>query len=139
MPGGKFCKQGKFGVERSAEFRERKMSRFASKLGLNDEQKIQFESAKKNQRIIMKPLRDKKQSLRVQLKNLDPTAADYDEKLTGLANIKAGLTRQMMMARGETRKQMAKILTAEQQAKMKQMRKRRGGYFKCGGMHKHFH
>jgi Spy/CpxP family protein refolding chaperone len=67
------------------------------------------------------------------MSQLDPTASDYDAKLAEVANIKAAMSSERTLAKGEMRKQMAQILTPEQQAKMKAFKKeRRGGGFRRG-------
>jgi len=97
----------------------------SSKLGLSETQKTQMQSLMQNQRNLMKPLRNEKQGLRKEMKALDPTAADYPAKLADIANRKAELVRQMTMARGNKRQQMAQILTPEQRAMKQQMREQR--------------
>jgi Spy/CpxP family protein refolding chaperone len=67
------------------------------------------------------------------MNQLDPTASDYDAKLAEVANTKAAMSRERTLAKGDIRKQMAQILTPEQQAKMKAFQKeRRGGGFRRG-------
>jgi len=130
--GGKNC-GGKKGGKPSAEMMEKRFDRMGAKLGLSDEQKEQMKSFRENKKNSMRSLRDQKKSLREQMRQLDPKADDYDQKLAEIANTKAELTRSMTIARGESRKQMAQILTPEQQEKMQEMRK-----YKKGGHHRGF-
>jgi len=80
---------------------------------------------KQNSRNEMKPLRFEKRALRKELRNLDPSASDYSAKLADIANRKAEIVRQMTILRGSKRQQIVQILTPEQQAKFKEMRKNR--------------
>lgn len=123
--GGKHGKHGKYSQEQKAEYMQKRMERMSSKLGLSETQKTQVQSLMQNQRNLMKPLRDEKRGLRKEMKALDPTAADYPAKLAGIANREAELVRQMTIAKGNKRQQMAQILTPEQRAMKQQMRDKR--------------
>ena len=129
--GGKHC-GGKHGGKPSAEMMQKRLDRMAEKLGLNDAQKQKVKALKENKRNSMKPLREQGKALREQMAQLDPRASDYDQKLAEIANTRAELTRSKTMTKGDIRKQMAQILTPEQQAKMKEMRKNRKGGFRRG-------
>ncbi len=132
---GPTCKQGgkhggKRGMDKS-EFMQKRFERMSTKLGLSDTQKTQVQELMQNHRNAMKPLRDEKRALRTEMMNLDATVADYDSKVEGIANRKSAVVRQMTIANGNKRKQMAGILTPEQQAAKKSMhsnRKARHGH-----------
>ncbi len=115
---------------------EKRLTRMAAKLGLSDEQKTQVQALKLNSRNDIKPLRDEQRALRKEIRQLDPNATDYAAKLADAANRQAELTRQMIVAKGTKRQEMASILTPEQLAKHKEMRaSRKGG--KRGGKRHH--
>ena len=132
---GPMCKHGgkhagKGGMDKS-EFMQKRIERMSTKLGLSDTQKTQVQKLIQNHRNAMKPLRDEKRALRTEMMNLDVTAVDYDSKVEGIANRESAVVRQITIARGHKRKQMAGILTAEQQATKKAMhanRKARHGH-----------
>lgn len=107
------------------EFMQKRLDRMSSKLGLSDEQKTQFKTLVETQENLVKPLRDEKKALRIEMKNLDPASTDYAKKLADIANRKAELVRQLTIARGNKRQQMAQILTPEQRAKKQEMRESR--------------
>ncbi len=120
------------------EHRQKRLDRISTKLGLSEEQKTKFQALRQNSRNEIKPLRNEKRALRKEIRQLDPNASDYSAKLADAANRQAELTRQMIIARGNKRQQMATILTPEQLAKKKEMRaKRKGGFHKR--MHRKHH
>ncbi len=126
---GPMCKQGgkhggKGGMDKS-EFMQKRLDRMSTKLGLSDEQKTQVQELMQNQRNAMKPLRDEKRALDNEMRNLDVAASDYDAKVEDIANRKSAVVRQMTIARANKRKQMAGILTPEQQAAKKAMHENR--------------
>jgi len=141
--GGKHCGGkhggGKHGGKPTVEMMQKRLDRMAYKLGLSDAQKQQLITLKENKRNNMKPLREQGRALSKQIAQLDPKASDYDQKLAGIANTKAELTRSKIIAKGEMRKQMANILTPEQQAKMKELRKNRKGGSRHGKGKRHGH
>jgi len=104
------------------EFMQKRLDRMSKSLGLSDAQKQQVQTIMENHRNTIKPLRDEKRSLRGEIKKLDPNASDFTAKLADIANRKAELVRQLTMARGNKRQQMAQVLTDEQRAKRKAMR-----------------
>jgi len=108
-----------------AEKMEKRLNRMASKLGLSEEQKTQFRALKQNRRNELRPLRNEQRAIRKEIRELDPNASDYSTKLADAANRQAELTRQMIIAKANQRQQMATILTPEQLAKKKEMRKKR--------------
>lgn len=123
---------GKYDGKPSAEMIQKRLDRMAEKLGLSDVQKQQVKVLRDNKRNNMESLREQGKTLHEQMAQLDPNASDYDQKLAEIANTRAELVRSRTIAKGETRKQMAQILTPEQQAKMKEMRKNRKGGFRRG-------
>ncbi len=126
--------EGKHSAEKRAQFMQKRMNRIANKLGLSDEQKAQWSALRKNKRNTLKPLREERKSLRKQINQLDPKASNYDSQLAELANTQSELTRQVIMIKGDSRKQMAQFLSPDQIEKMKSMRKhRRGGFHRGHG------
>lgn len=119
------CKHGKKGGEYSEKRMQKKMERMTEKLGLSAEQSEQMKAAMKSSHETMKGYRTQMQSVHESMRNLDPDAADFDTQLASLANQKGELVRQMTLAKGKKRQAMAKILSPEQRAKMKQMRAER--------------
>ena len=125
VPGGQFG--GKHGGERSAEHMQKRLDHMAQELGLSDAQKQQVKALFENKRNNMKPQHEERKALHERMAQLDPTASDYDQKLAEIANTKSELSRQRTISKGQTRKQMAQILTPEQQVKLKELRKNRKG------------
>jgi Spy/CpxP family protein refolding chaperone len=120
-------KHGEYSAEKKAEYMQKRLDRMSAKLGLSETQKTQVQALMQNHRNTMKPLRDEKRALRQEMKNLDPAATDYAEKLAGVANRKGALESQITLAKGNKRQQMAQILTPEQRAKMQEMRAKHKG------------
>lgn len=117
---------------------QKRLDRMSTKLGLSDDQKTQLQALKLNNRNDIKPLRDEQRALRKVIRELDPSASDYANKLADSANQQAELTRQMIVAKGNQRQQMATILTPEQLAKKKEMRaSHKGGNHKRKGNRHH--
>lgn len=116
---------GKHGGEYSEQRMQKKMERMTEKLGLSAEQSERMKAAMKSKHESMKGFREQKRALHESMRNLDPTAADFDTQLEALANQKAELTRQMTIAKGKQRQTMANILNKEQRDKMQQMRTER--------------
>ncbi|MEH6456675.1 MAG: Spy/CpxP family protein refolding chaperone [Cocleimonas sp.] len=108
---------------------EKRLNRMATKLGLTDTQKTQLQALKQNSRNEIKPLRNEQRALRKEIRQLDPNAGGYAANLADAANRQAELTRQMIIAKGNKRQQMASILTPEQLAKKKEMRMNRKARF----------
>jgi len=126
----KSCKhfKGKPSSEVMQKRMEKRLNRMAKELGLSDGQKQQVKALRENRRNSMKPLREQRRALRKQMTKLDPKASSFDQSVAEIANTKAELTRSMTVARGESRKQMAQILTSEQLSKMKEMRGKRKAF-----------
>jgi len=124
---------GKHAGKPTAEMMQKRLDRMAGKLDLNDAQKQQLKALFDNKQANRESKKAERDALQEQMSQLDPTADDYDQKLADFANTKSELVRQKTIAKGEMRKQMAQILTPEQQAKMKEMRKGRKG----GSRHGH--
>lgn len=130
---GGCSKHGKKGGEYSEQRMEKKMDRMTEKLGLSAEQSEQMKAAMKSKHETMKGFREQKKALQVSMRDLDPTATDFDAQLETLANQKAELTRQMTIAKGKQRQIMASILTPEQRETMKKMRaERKARHYKRG-------
>lgn len=112
-----------------SERMQKRLDRMASKLGLSAEQKTQVQALKQNRRNEMKPLRNEQRTIRKEIRQLDPNANDYAAKLADAANRQAEITRQMIIAKGNQRQQMATILTPQQLAKKKEWRAKRKAKF----------
>ena len=126
---GPMCKQGgkhggKGGMDKS-EFMQKRLDRMSTKLGLTDEQKTKVQELMQNHRNAMKPLRDEKRTLGTKMMNLDVTSEEYDADVQEIASQQSEIVRQMTIARANKRKQMADILTPEQQAAKKAMHENR--------------
>ena len=135
---GGHAKYGQMSDATKAERMQKRLDRMATKLGLSDEQKTKVQALKQNSRNEIKPLRNEQRALRKEIRQLDPSATDYAAKLADAANRQAELTRQMTIAKGTKRQQMANILTPEQLAKKKEMRaNRKDGFGKR--MHRKHH
>ena len=125
--GGHGQKYSQMSDSDKAERMQKRLDRMATKLGLSDEQKTKVQALKQNSKNVIKPLRDEQRALRTEIRALDPTATDFTAKLADAANRQGELTRQMIVARGSQRQQMASILTPEQLAKQKELRASRKG------------
>lgn len=124
---GKHHKQG---GKYSEQHMQKRMERLTDKLGLSKEQTEKMQAAMKSKRDTREDFRGQMKAVRENMRNLDPTADDYDVKLAELAKQKAELVRQMTVTKGKQRQTMAQILTPEQRAKMKQLRSERGEHRK---------
>jgi len=117
--------------EQKSERMEKRLNRMAKKLGLSEDQKTQLRTLKQNRSNEYKPLRNEKRAISQEIRELDPNASDYAAKLADAANRQAEITRQMIIAKGNQRQQMAAILTPEQLAKKNEMHsKRKARYHK---------
>lgn len=135
---GGYEKYSQMSEAEKAEHMEKRLNRMAKKLNLSDEQKTQMRALKQNRRNEIKPLRNEQRAIRKEIRQLDTNASDYQAKLADAANRQAEITRQMIIAKGNQRQQMATILTPEQLAKKKEMRaKRKAKYHKK--MHRKHH
>ena len=125
----KHAKYGQMSEAERTAHKQKRLDRMAEKLGLSNEQKTQIQALKQNNHNEIKPLRNEQRVLRQEIRQLDPNASDYAAKLADAANRGAELKRQMIIAKGNKRKQMAAILTPEQLAKMKEMKSKRRSKF----------
>lgn len=126
---GGYGKYSQMTEAEKSEHMEKRLNRMAKKLGLSDEQKTQMRALKQNRRNEIRPLRNEQRAIRKEIRQLDPNASDYAAKLADAANRQAEITRQMIIAKGNQRQQMATILTPEQLAKKKEMRANRKARF----------
>ena len=135
--GGKNCGAkhggGKHAGKPTAEMMQKRLDKMSENLGLNADQQQQVQALFESKEGNREAQRAERKALHEQMRQLDPRASDYDAKLAEVANTKAALSRQRTVAKGEMRKQMAQILTPEQQAKMKAFKQqRKGGGFRHG-------
>lgn len=109
-------------AERQAKHMEKKLNRIAKKLDLSSEQKAKMKQLRETHKNEMKPLRDEKRAIREEMRKLDANANDYAAKLADVANRQAEVSRQLTIAKGNFRQQIASILTPEQLAKKEELR-----------------
>jgi protein CpxP len=102
-----------------------RMGRMAEKLGLTDAQKKQMQEIRDETRKTMKPLFEQKRDIMRQMWKLDPDSKDYMDQVKKLAAKQADLTEQMIIAGAQARAKFSAVLTADQKAKLKQMREQR--------------
>lgn len=128
---GKYCNKGKDGKGRAY-----RIERMATELGLSESQLKQVRAVEAKYHPKMQELRGKKkagrQSLRevMQADNVDQAAVKK------LVQQQGDLKVEKIMLRSQMRAEIDKVLTAEQRAKMKEMRSHRSeGYHKHGKKH----
>lgn len=102
-----------------------RMGRMAEKLGLTDAQKKQMQEVRDETRKTMKPLFQQKRDIMRQMWKLDPDDKGYMAQVKKLAAQQADLTEKMIVAGAEARSKFRAVLTADQKAKLKQMREQR--------------
>lgn len=113
---------GKFGHGPEGMMGGRMLDRMAEKLDLTTEQQSQAED------IIIgsfKEMRENKRAmkdLRTELRQLDPSAADYAQKSEKLAADIAAATEKMVLMRSEQRQAFNAILTDEQRTELAQLK-----------------
>jgi Spy/CpxP family protein refolding chaperone len=105
---------GHFGME------GRGMGFFTKSLNLTDEQQAQMKTIMENAHTSMKPLRQ--QSQQIEQKLLQNVMGTYEEKtVQTLAAQKAQIDAQLTVAQTKVHNQLFQLLTADQQAKAKEM------------------
>jgi protein CpxP len=97
--------------------------RMAERLDLSDEQQARARAIFDNSRKKMKHLHEERRELARALMELDPSARDYDRQVRAIARKKADLTEKSTIERAASRKQFHMLLTEEQRAKAREMRK----------------
>jgi len=96
------------------------MGFFAKKLNLTDEQKTQMHSIMQKEHPTMKPLFQQEHQIDLQLRQY--VQGTYDEtKVRALATQKAQVEVELTVARTRIHNELYQILTADQQAQLKQM------------------
>lgn len=98
--------------------------RMADRLKLSEAQQTKARALFADSKKRMRHLYEERRELRKSLAELDPAARDYDEQVRTIARKQGELTAKMTEARAETRKQFHMLLTDEQRAQVKEMRKR---------------
>jgi periplasmic protein CpxP/Spy len=102
-----------------------RMERMAEKLGLTDAQKKQMKEVRDETRKTMKPLFQQKRDIMRQMWKLDPDDRGYMAQVRKLAAKQADVTEKMIIAGAQARAKFRAVLTADQKAKLKQMREER--------------
>jgi len=118
--GDKHC--GKHGDRLSEQHLQKKLERMTKNLGLDENQRQQVQAVMHEHRNTMKPLMEKKKTIRKSLRNLDPVSPDYDSQLATYAGEKSELVRQITLAKGQKRKAITSILTPGQLEAKRKMR-----------------
>ena len=118
----RYAKYNQMSEEEKSERVEKRLSRMATQLNLTDEQIDQLRILKQTRRNEIKPLRSEQRAIRKEIRQLNPNDNDYAAKLADAANRQSELVRQLIIAKGYQRLQMASILTPEQLDKKKLMR-----------------
>jgi periplasmic protein CpxP/Spy len=100
--------------------RGERMGFFAKKLNLTDEQKAQMKSIMQKEHPTMKPLFAQQHQIDVQLRQY--VEGNFDAaKVQALATQKAQVQAQLTVAQTRIHSEMYQVLTADQQAQLKQM------------------
>jgi|SRR5579863_6601623 periplasmic protein CpxP/Spy len=99
------------------------MGFWAKQLNLTDEQKTQFKTIMQKERPAMKPLYQQSHQIELQMRQF--SEGTYDEaKVRTLATQKAQLQAELEVQKTRIHNEMFQILTADQQAKMKEIEAR---------------
>ncbi len=113
---------GKFGHGMDGMMGGHMLERISQKLDLTEEQQRQVDDMiaanVKDMRQNMRNMKD----LRMELRKLDPTAADYQQKSTQLAADIASATEKMVLMRAEQRQDFNNILTDDQRTELATMK-----------------
>ena len=99
---------------------ERRLEKMFYHLDLSTEQREQVFAVLDESRPGMRRIRFAFADHRRTFHQLDPTQADYQEKLQGIANEVSKLSGQMVMTFGETYAKVAALLTPEQREQLQQ-------------------
>jgi Spy/CpxP family protein refolding chaperone len=114
------------GHSHRGEHHAHRMEKIFDEVGVSEQQKADIKQVFQDRKAGIKALKEQMKALRGEEKSLDERAADYDQKVASLATRKGQLAAENSLWKGETRKQVALILTAEQAAEMKVLREERG-------------
>lgn len=133
---GKYCQQGKHGKGRGAA----RIARMTSVLGLNSTQVKQLEAIQTKYQPKRIALRTKMQETRTQLRQAMQADKIDKAKVKQLAKASGDIRTRKIVLRAEIREAVHNILTPEQRAKKKTMRKGRyGRHHGHKGHHGHHH
>lgn len=102
------------------------MKRMAKKLNLTEAQQAELKTLREEQKATSAPLREEMKTLRTEMKALDTSSADYDNQVAAIADKKANLERQRFIQKSAARQKFEAVLTAEQLAKLSEMKEKRG-------------
>jgi protein CpxP len=114
------------GHSHRGEHHAHRMEKLFDEIGVSEQQKADIKQVFQDRKAGMKDLKEQMKALRDEEKSLDERAADYDQKVASLATRKGQLAEANSLWKGETRKQVALILTAEQASEMTALREERG-------------
>lgn len=146
--GHKMCKQHDAqhgGAKHNKKGNMHGMKYMAEALGLSDEQKTKITAIKKEKRDVMQSIRKQMHEIKRKLTELDPKSPNFKTDIFSLAAQKGTLTQRMVVEKGEKQFKIASVLTQEQLAKKKEMRKHKKPHMcnhrgcKHGGKHKSGH
>jgi Spy/CpxP family protein refolding chaperone len=110
--------------ERQQRHQEKRFEHMSEELGLSDEQRAQVKELMANS-AERKASRDEKRDLQRQIRELDTTAADYNQRLDGLIEQAQQQLGEQIRERQARHQAMQEILTDEQEKKLAEMTKKR--------------
>lgn len=93
----------------------KQLRRMVRKLDLSETQQAQLKQLFRDQREVMDSLHDQRKAMRSAMQNLDVSATDYDQQLSGLIGQAEQMAAAMVTQRAAQKKAMFELLTPEQQ------------------------
>jgi Spy/CpxP family protein refolding chaperone len=120
--------------ERQQRHQEKRFEHMSEELGLSDEQRAQVKELMANS-AERKASRDEKRDLQRQIRELDTTAADYNQRLDGLIEQAQQQLGEQIRERQARHQAMQEILTDEQEKKLAEMTKKRMDRMEHHGHH----
>ncbi|MES0371285.1 MAG: Spy/CpxP family protein refolding chaperone [Mariprofundaceae bacterium] len=104
---------------------EKHFERMKEHLNLTDQQALQISAVFEAKKNAKSDHRSERKAMRQAVMKLDPSAADYEQRVDQLAREQAETMVQKIKAHAQTRKQIHDILTPEQQEKAEEMHEKR--------------
>lgn len=102
-------------TQMSGEQDHKQLRRMVRKLDLSETQQAQLKQLFRDQREVMDSLHDQRKAMRSAMQNLDVSATDYDQQLSGLIGQAEQMAAAMVTQRAAQKKAMFELLTPEQQ------------------------
>jgi len=99
------------------------MGKMMQQLGITSEQQAQMQPLMMQKQATMKPLRQEMHRIKQAIEELDTTSPDYKRNIFSLAEKKAALVHRITIEKGEMRMKFDSILTPEQRALLKELKK----------------